>query len=251
MASFFRTYYAPNNAVLAIVGDVDAAATLDKVRQAFGAIPRQPAPPAVDLTEPRQTAERRQSLDDPLARLTRVDIVYKVPPRLTPDDDAMQVLGAVLSSGRSSRLFQRVVRQEQLSPNPSAGRDGAVGPGLFQVSAAVTPGKSPAALEQAVYEEIERLKTAPIEAWEIEKARNGAKRGVVASLTSSLQRATQLAEFAAHFGDPALVNARADRIARVTAADVQRVARTYLVPENRTVVTTVPKAAAPGQGGDR
>lgn len=244
VASFFRTYYAPNNAVLAIVGDIDTKTTLDKVRKAFGGIPSQPAPPTADLTEPKQAAERRQTLEDALARLPRVDIVYKVPPRLTADDDAVQVMAAVLASGRSSRLYQQIVRQQQLSPAINAFRDGSVGPGLFAVFGTVTPGKTPDALEKAVYDEIEKLKSAPIADWELEKARNNVKRAVVNSLTSSLQRATQLAAFAADFGDPGLINQRVERIARVTAADVQRVARGYLVPENRTVVVTMPKTPA-------
>jgi predicted Zn-dependent peptidase len=249
VASFFKTYYAPNNAVLAIVGDVDTKTTLEKVRQAFEAIPSQPPPPKVDLIEPKQTAERRQQLDDALARLTRLDVVYKVPPRLTADDDALQVLGTVLSSGRSSRLFQKVVREQQLAPNVNAGRDGAIGPGLFRVIGTVSPGKTAEALEAAVDAEIERLKNGPIEDWEIEKARNNAKRGVVSGLTSSLQRAIQLAEFAASYGDTNLINQRVDRLMKVTAADVQRVARTYLVPENRTVVVTSPKAQMKSTGG--
>jgi zinc protease len=249
VASFFKTYYAPNNAVLAIVGDVDTKTTLEKVRKAFEPIPSQPPPPKVDLTEPKQTAERRQQLDDPLARLMRLDIVYKVPPRLTADDDALQVLGTVLSSGRSSRLFQQVVREQQLAPTVSAGRDGAIGPGLFRVIGTVSPGKTAEALETAIYAEIDRVKNGPIEDWEIEKARNNAKRGVVAGLTSSLQRAIQLAEFAASYGDASLINQRVDRLMKVTAADVQRVAKTYLVPENRTVVVTNPKAQIKGIGG--
>jgi zinc protease len=249
VASFFKTYYAPNNAVLAIVGDVDTKTTLEKVRKAFEPIPSQPPPPEVDLTEPKQTAERRQQLDDPLARLTRLDIVYKVPPRLTADDDALQVLGTVLSSGRSSRLFQKIVREQQLTPNVNAGRDGAIGPGLFRVSGTVSPGKTVDALEAAIHAEIDRVKNGPIEDWEIEKARNNAKRGVVGGLTSSLQRAIQLAEFAASYGDASLINQRVDRLMKVTAADVQRVAKTYLVPENRTVVVTNPKAPIKGTGG--
>ena len=249
VASFFKTYYAPNNAVIAIVGDVDAKVTIEKVRKAFESIPAQPAPPKVDLSEPAQTAERRQTIDDPLARLPRVDIVFKVPPRNTPDDDAMQVLGTVLSSGRSSRLFQQIVREQQLTPNVQAGRDPSLGIGLFRVSGAVSPGKTPEALEAAIYAELDKVKNGPIEEWEIEKARNNAKRAVVGGLTSSLQRAIQLAHYAASFGDPALINQRVDRIAKVTAADVQRVARTYLVPQNRTVVITMPKGAKPTAGG--
>jgi predicted Zn-dependent peptidase len=234
--------------VLTIVGDVDAKTALEKVRRAFGSIPSQPAPPKVDLTEPPQKAERRQTVADALARLARVDVVFKVPPRLTADDDAVQVLATVLSSGRSSRLYQQVVREQQLSPNLFAGRDPSTGPGLFRVSAPVAPGKTPAALEQAILAEIEKLKATPVEAWEIDKARANAKRAVVNGLTSSLQRANQLSEFAAEFGDPGLINQRIDRIAKVTAADVQRVARAYFTAENRTVVITVPKGAGP-QGG--
>ncbi|MGQ0737065.1 MAG: M16 family metallopeptidase [Acidobacteriota bacterium] len=251
VASFFKTYYAPNNAVVAIVGDVDTKVALEKMRKAFESIPAQPAPPKVDLAEPKQAAERRRVLDDPLARLPRVDIVFKVPPRLTADDDAIQVLGTVLSSGRSSRLFQQIVRAQQLAPNVQAGRDGSAGPGLFRLSAVVAPGKSVEALEAALYAEIEKVKGGPIEDWEMEKARNNAKRAVVSGLTSSLQRAIQLAEFAANYGNASLVNQRVDRIAKVTAADVQRVARTYLIPENRTVVITRPKGAPRTQGGER
>ena len=241
VATFFRTYYAPNNAVLAIVGDVDTKTTIEKVRKAFESIPSQPPPPNVDLTEPRQTAERRTRLEDPLARLARLDIIYKVPPRLMPDDDALQVLGTVLSGGRSSRFFQKIVREQQLAPNVGAGRDGAIGPGLFRVTGTVTPGKTLEALEAAIYAEIERVKNEPIGEFEIEKARNNAKRAVVGGLTSSLTRGIQLAEFAASYSDANLINQRVDRIMKVSAADVQRVARTYLIPENRTVVTTVPK----------
>jgi predicted Zn-dependent peptidase len=251
VASFFKTYYAPNNAVLAIVGDVDAKSTIEKVRKAFGVIPSQPQPPRMDLTEPPQKGERRQTVEDSLARLARVDMVFKVPPRLTPDDAAMSVLVTVLSNGRSSRLYQQLVREQQLSPSPAAFRDSATATGLFGIQTPVSPGKTPDAVEKAILAEIEKLKTGPIEPWEIEKARNNAKRSVVAGLTSSLQRANQLAEFAAEFGNTELINQRVDRITRVTADDVQRVARTYLTADNRTVVITVPKPAAGTKGDAR
>ena len=246
VASFFKTYYAPNNAVLAIVGDIDSRQTLEKVRKAFGGIPAQPQPPAVDMTEPGQTAERRQRVDDPLARLARVDIAFKVPPRASDEDDAVRVLATILASGRSSRLFQAVVREQQLAPAVFANRDATIGPGLFRVGATVAPSKTPEALEAALLAEIERVKAGPIETWEIEKARNNAKQQVVSGLTSSLQRGTLLAEYAAVFNDTGRVNQRAERIMKVTAADVQRVAAKYLIAANRTVVTTVPKPSAKG-----
>jgi predicted Zn-dependent peptidase len=248
VASFFRTYYAPNNAVLTIVGDVDTKTTLEKVRKAFESIPSQPAPPTVDTAEPPQTAERRLTLDDPLARLPRIDVVYHRPGLTSPDDEALSVLATVLSSGRSSRFYQAIVREKQLAPNVSAGAGSSRGPGLFRVVGTAAPGKTLEALEAAIYEEIEKVKNGPIADWEIEKARNNATRAVVSGLTSSLQRAILLGDFALAFDDPARINTRIDRIAKVTAADVQRVAGRYLKPESRTVVLTVPKPAAPKGG---
>ena len=248
VASFFKTYYAPNNAVLSIVGAVDTKTTLEKVRKAFEPIPSQPAPPKVDTAEPPQTAERRLTLDDPLARLPRIDIAYHRPDIASADDDALSVLATVLSSGRSSRFYQAIVREKQLAPNVSASAGPGRGPGLFRVIGTAAPGKTLGALEPAIYEEIEKVKTGPIADWEIEKARNNVTRGVVSGLTSSLQRAIQLGDSALVFDDPGRVNTRIDRIAKVTAADVQRVARQYLTPESRTVVLTVPKPAAPKGG---
>ncbi len=248
VASFFKTYYAPNNAILSIVGDVDTKATLEKVRKAFEAIPSQPAPPQVDTAEPPQTAERRLTLDDPLARLSRLDVAYHRPGLASPDDEALSVLATVLGSGRSSRFYQAIVREKQLAPNVSAGAGSGRGPGLFRVVGTAAPGKTLEALETAVYEEIEKVKNGPIADWEMEKARNNATRGFVGGLTNSLTRAIQLGDFALAFDDPGRINTRIDRIAKVTAADVQRVARQYLTPENRTVVLTVPKPAAPKGG---
>ena len=248
VAAFFKTYYAPNNAVLSLAGDLEPAPTLAKVRKYFESIPRQPAAPAVDLTEPRQTAERRQSLDDALARLTRLDIAYKVPPSLTPDDDALSVLTTVLSGGRSSRLFETVVRQRQLAPQINAGKGESRGTGLLRIVAPLSPGQNADALEAAIDAEIDKLKSAPVADWEMEKARSSARRTLVASLDSSLQRAILLSQYALFYDNPGLINARADRIAAVTPADVQRVARQYLVRENRTVVVTHPKPA-PAEGG--
>jgi predicted Zn-dependent peptidase len=116
------------------------------------------------------------------------------------------------------------------------------------VSGAAAPGKTLDALEAAIDEEIEKVKNGPIADWEIEKARNNAKRSFVGSLTSTLSRANLLGEYALFYDDPGRINTRIDRLAKVTAADVQRVARQYLTPENRTVVLTWPKPSAPKGG---
>jgi len=257
VAAFFKTYYAPNNAVVAIAGDVKTADCLAKVRSYFESIPRQPDPAAVDMNEPPQTGERRQTIDDPLARLARLDVVYHIPQSLTPDADALSVAGTILSSGRSSRLYENIVRQKQLSSSVFASAGESRGPGLFRIGGLANPGKSIADLEQAVYDEVERLKTGPIEGWEIEKARNSAKRSFLSGLTSSLSRAVMLSQLAVFYNDPGLINTRYERLSSITATDVQRVAKQYLTPQNRTVVITNPKPAAPvpqpgaGKGGLR
>ena len=248
VSAFFKTYYAPNNAVVAIVGDVDTKTVLAKAEKYFGSIPSQPPPPKVDMTEPPQTAERRQTIEDGLARLPRLDMAYKIPDSSSPDTDALTVLSTILSGGRSSRFFESIVRQKELATAVNTFAQETRGPGLFNVIATASLGKSLADIEAAIDAEIERVKTGPIENWEIEKARTGARRTLVSSLGSSLQRAILLSQYALFYNDPDRINTRADRIAKVSAADVQRVARQYLVKTGRTVVQTVPKGAAPAGG---
>ncbi len=250
--AFFRTYYAPDNAAVVIVGDVKPAECLAKVRQYFESIPSQPAPPAPDMTEPAQVKEKRLTIEDPLARATRIDIGWHVPSGASPDFDALSVLSSVLSSGTSSRFTQTIVRQKQLALQAYAGPMESRGPGLFRAIAVLSPapGKTAPDLEAAIYEEIDKVKTGRIEDWEIEKARNSARRSYLAGMTSSLQRAVLMSQYAVYYNDPNLINTRLDRLMAVTAADVQRVAAKYLTPENRTVIVTVPRSAAATKGGE-
>ena len=250
VATFFKTYYAPNNAVLSIVGDVDTKKTTALIEKYFGPIARQPSPKRPDLVEKPHTAERRSTVEDPLARLARVDLAWVTPPSGTPDFDALDEVAWLLSSGRSARLNQTVVREKQLATSAFAGNPDKRGPGLFQVSATVAPGKKPEEVEAALLEEIEKLKTGPIADWEMEKAHNNAIRQEAGAVTSTLTRAVLLGQYALYYDNPGLINQRADRYQKVTAADVQRVAQKYLTKENRSVVITVPKPAA-GRGGQR
>src|SRR5678810_764190 len=113
VAAFFKMYYAPNNAVLVLVGDFNPAEALAKIKSSFESIPRQPDPPAVDMTEPAQKAERRANVDDVLARAPQVALAYKAVPGNTADFYALQVLGAVLQGGQSSRLYQKLVKEQE------------------------------------------------------------------------------------------------------------------------------------------
>jgi predicted Zn-dependent peptidase len=110
-------------------------------------------------------------------------------------------------------------------------------------------GRSVDELEQAIYAEIDKVKTGPIAQWEMDKAHNTQKRAFVNSLGSSLQRAVLLGQYALFYNDPDLINTYSDRIAKITAADVQRVARQYLTPTNRSVVITTIKPASAGREG--
>jgi zinc protease len=248
VASFFRTYYAPNNAIIAIVGDVSSAKVQELARKYLEPIPMQSAPPAVDVAQPPQTAGRRLALDDALARVPRLDISYRIPSNLSPDDDSIDVLSLVLGSGRSSRFYETIVRQKQLATNVAAFAPDSRGPRLFRISATPLPGKSLEDLEAAIYAEIERVKAGPIADWEIEKARNTGRRQFVGGLQSSLNRAVELAEYALVYNNPGEINTRYQRLDKLTVTDVQRVAKQYLTPENRSVVVTSPKPTA-GRGG--
>ena len=248
VAAFFQTYYAPNNAIVAVAGDVTTARVRDFARKYFESIPAQPGPPPVDISQPPQGGERRLALEDPLARLPRIDITYRIPPNVSPDDDPIDVLNRVLSGGRSSRLYESIVRQKQLAVNIGAFAPDSRGPRLLRIIATPTPGKTVDDLEAAIYAEIEQLKTGAIADWELDKARNSARRQFVGQLGQSLARAINLAEYALYFNDPGLINTRWNRLTKLGDADVQRVARQYLTADNRSVVVTRPKPAA-GRGG--
>ena len=243
-SEFFKIYYAPNNAVLAITGDVDEKSTLEKVRKYFESIPASPPAPKLDTAEPTPKEERRATVQDPLARLTLVDLAYQVPGGLNPDIDALSALSTVLGAGRSSRLYDSLVRQQQIAVQVYAGVQQSKGPGLFYLEAMAAPGKDPADVEKAIYAEVEKVVKGPIQDWELEKARNAARRSLVSNLRSSLQRAILLARYAVFFDDPAIINTRYERIASLKVDDLQRVARQYLVPSNRTVVVTTPAPKA-------
>jgi len=151
VAGFFKAYYAPNNAVLTLAGDFRANEVLPKIEKYFGNIPAQAPPPMPDMTEPKQTAERRKTIEDPLAQIPRVDIAWKVPAGNTPDWYALYVLGEILSTGQSSRFYKTLVREKQAVLQERAGPFERRGPSLFIVDLLLVPGKDPKEVETLVY----------------------------------------------------------------------------------------------------
>lgn len=241
VAEFFRIYYAPNNAVLTLVGDFDSEMALKKVKKYFGNIPSQPAPPVPDVTEPKQNGERRKDLEDGFARLTRVDIRFKIPPANTPDWYALDLLGDILLRGRSSRLHQKLVEEEQLVTGIFGGPQMRRGPSMMGFSASLRPGKEPAEVERLIYEEIERVQNELVEEVEVNKIHTMNRRQWAQRYRSTLSRASQISQYTVYFDDPEYLNKLEGNYRSVTREDIRRVARTYLNQSNRTVITTTPK----------
>ena len=179
-------------------------------------------------------------MEDQFARLTQLLIGYKGVVSNTADAYALQVLNSALSGGQSSRLYQKLVKEKELVTNVSAFPSPFRGGGYYQITAMVAPGKKVEDVEAAINEEIERLQREPIADWELDKAKNSARRGSIQSLQSSLGTAIRLSEYAVFYNDPGLINTQFQKFAAVTKADVQRVAQKYLKPANRTAAVTTP-----------
>jgi predicted Zn-dependent peptidase len=244
VSQFFKTYYAPNNAVLALVGDFKPADALAKIKKYFEDIPQQAAPPRVDMAEPAQSAERRTAVEDSFARLPRLDIVYKTVPANTQDFYALDMLGDILFGGASSRLYQTLVKEKSVALQVAGGVDLRRGPALFQAFALLKPGQDENEVEKLIYDELERVKKDGVTPEEMRKVLIQDRLQQAESMTSTMSRARTLGQYAVYFHDPDLINTILSKYSEITPADIQRVAREYLGATQRTVVWTTPKAQA-------
>lgn len=246
---FFRVYYAPNNAVLVLVGDLDPKETMVKVKKYFGNIPRQPAPPEVTFTEADHDKERVKTLNDPLARLPQIFGAYNAPKGNTPDNYALQILAQVLSTGRSSRFYQHLVHDKQLAINVFGGMQARRGPSLFQFLAIPRPGVKVEDLQKAIDDEIEAVKKDGITQQELEKVRTQILRQQIQTRNSTLFTSIQLGQYAVFYNDPNLINTAYDKLIAVTAEQVKQAAQKYLVPAHRSVIITMPAAKPAAASG--
>jgi zinc protease len=238
--NFFRIYYAPNNAVLTLVGDLDPAEALESVKKYFGDIPSQPAPPKPDLTEPEHYGERRETMMDPLARLPMILMAFHIPPGNTADNYALQVLENILSTGESSRLYQHLVKEKQLVTSADAQADMRTGDSLFYLVAVPRPGVKPEDVENAIEEEIAEVKKDGVTDAEMEKARTQFRRQQIQSRQSDLYTAMRIGEYTVKFNDPDLINTIFDKFNAVTAKQVKEVADKYLITRQQAVVIDLP-----------
>ncbi|MFO0775290.1 MAG: pitrilysin family protein [Nitrospiraceae bacterium] len=236
---FFQAYYSPNNAVIAMVGDIKPAEVIALVERTFGSIPSAPVPPAVFTEEPPQRGERR--VDVGFDAEPMLVIGFRKPGIGHPDDYVFDVIESVLTDGVTSRLHDKLIREQKVAVAVDAdtGFPGSRTPTLFTIHAVPRAPHTAAEVEAAVYAELERLKTEPVTEQELDKVRNNLDAGLTRSLRSSSGLAGSLAYYQTVFGDWRYVITGRDRIAAVTAADVQRVAALYLTKQNRTVATLV------------
>ncbi|HYL82149.1 MAG TPA: pitrilysin family protein [Candidatus Acidoferrum sp.] len=234
---FFRTYYAPNNAVAVLVGDLNPAEVIQTVERYFGDIPAQPIPPPPVVDEPSQRGERRIRVEFPAE--PQLLMLYHVPPLGQADTYALNALGTLLGEGRTSRLHMRLVEQERLASSVTAGPWFMRYAGLFLIQA--TP-RSPHTLEEverAIQDELARAKAEPPTERELLKVRNQIEVEAIRSLQSNVGLASHLGNAWALTGDWGYVFEEGERNQAVTAEDVVRVATRYLVPQQSTVAWLV------------
>ncbi|GAO02585.1 pitrilysin family protein [Anaeromyxobacter sp. PSR-1] len=245
---FFERWYGPENAVLAIAGDIDPARTRALVEKWFGPIPGK-ARPAHQAPDPKPlTAERRVSMDDRV-QLPRLYLAWQTPRVFAPGDAALDVLSSVLSDGKSARLVKRLVMDEQIAQGVSAGQMSQALASMYLVVATPKPGVPLERLEREIDEELARIAREPPTAEEVQRAKNKIEAGAVFGLEpvgGFGGRAASLAGYYVRTGDPGYLAKDLARYRAVTPADVSDAARRFLRKDARVVLTVHPRPAAAG-----
>jgi predicted Zn-dependent peptidase len=231
---YFRTYYAPNNAVAVIVGDVQAEAVKKLATKYFGAIPQRALPPAVRTVEPPQKGERRVFVAKESATTPNLTIAYKIPQAGAPDYYALEVLQSVLADGKTSRLYQALVEQ-QLATQVSASSLDGFDPGLLYLSAVASAKTDPATLETALLAEVDKLVKDGVSAEELQKVKNQKLVNLYREQETINGKAQQLGNYEVFFGDYRKLFDAPAAYEKLTPADIQAVAAKYLKKSQRTV----------------
>jgi len=238
---FHSTYYVPNNATLSIAGDLNIDSTKRMIEKYFGEIPRGTKPIIrPTIVEPEKTAEVRDIVFDNI-QLPAVILAYHMPAQGTPDSYALSMLTTLLSDGQSSRMYKSIVDQQQKAMQVMSFPFALEDPGLFLVFGLVNMGVEPSVLEKAIDAEIEKVKTTEIGDAEFQKLRNKVETEFVTKNSTMAGIAENLADYHVYFKDANLINTEIERYMKVTPADLKRVAQKYLTPENRVVLTYLPK----------
>ncbi len=247
--AFFKKYYGPSNLTIALVGDVDPKEARQLAEKYFASIPSGPKPDPVDTVEPPQQGERRVTIED--AAQPFVLIGYHKPSINHPDNAVFDALTDIMGAGRTSRLYRSLVRDKALAMDASAfpGLPGDKYPSLFLFYAVPAQGHSNQECEDALYAQIDRLKNEPVTPEELQKAKTRARASLIRQLDSNSGLAEQLAYYQVITGNWRNLFRQLDRIDKVTAADIQRVAQTYFITTNKTVGTITTTAGAGANTG--
>jgi zinc protease len=244
---FYRTHYVPSNATLTLVGDFDSTQAIQLVNQYLGRVPKAEREVPRDIPkEPPRAKEKRVTLEQPWP-LPAVVVAYHVTYDGHPDSYPLHIAAKVLSDGQSSRIYKKLVYETQMAVAAFGSANLIEHPNLFYAVGIVQPGRTTAEVVDALIAEIERLKTEPIGERELQRTKNQFARDYILMRESNQQKAQLLAHAIVIHRDVRTADGEFDIFQGITAADVQRVARTYFKAENRLVVTIMPsgKAGAP------
>jgi zinc protease len=231
--AYFQTYYAPNNAIIVLSGDVEPKAALALVKKLFGDIPRRPPPAPVDAGEPPQDGERIVMVRKP-AQLPSVMLGYQAVAATDPDRAALDVAARLLAGGESARLTLDMVRTTEVATGVYADLRWGIDPDLFIIYAQAKPGKTADDLVARIDEGVAGLARGPVSPEELARAKRQLRMELLKGLKTVGGKANQLGFFEVVFGDPRKVDGLEAQWNAVTAEDVQRVVAKYLVPEKRT-----------------
>jgi predicted Zn-dependent peptidase len=240
---FFNLYHAPNNTVIAIVGDINPSATIKLVKKYFGGIKRQNIPSSYITEEPPQKGERRVEVS--FSANPQLIIGYHKPTLPAYDDYVFDVVENILGRGRTSRFYKSLVEEKGLAESVQAanGLPGARYPNLFAIFASPRYPHTNGELEAEIYKEIEKLKTEPTSLEELEKTKNQLKADFIRGLASNSGLASKLSYYEILTGDWRYLINHINFIDKITHDDIRRVANKYLIKENRTVASIVKDGA--------
>ena len=243
---FFQTYYVPNNATAVLVGDFDAREALGLVTQYLGRVPKSDKPVPREIPkEPPQTKEKRVTLTDEWP-LPAVVVAHHITFDGNPDSYPLHIASKILSDGQSSRIYRKLVYEKGIALAAFGGGNIIEEPNLFFAVAIVQPGHTTEEAGNALIAELDKLRNEPVTAGELQQAKNQFARDYILGRESNQSKAEQLGHAVVIHNDIKTADDEFEVFQKMTVADVQRVARTYFTPENRTVITILPKGAKAG-----
>jgi zinc protease len=252
VTKFFKTYYAPNNVTLVLVGDFKAAEARKLVQTYFGDIPSQPQPKRPDMSEPAGRLKGTQTYKDPLARVPGVIVGYPAPPRRSPDYYALGLIDALLTGGETARLKLNLVKGKKSIIQyqgdlgwPFAGVADYKDPGDYSVFMIYKPNFTGAQIVEQFQDEIQKIQNGGVDAAELDRAKTLLRSDRIKQMQSSLSRARALGTYETFDGDASLINSELDRFLAVTSQQVQDAAKRYLAADKRTVLEIVPAPKPP------